>query len=432
MAAELPAPLPGEQSAGDCAVCWSAPVACVLTACGHAVLCSECLDRIVAAAPPAQPKCPVCSTPIPPRAWKPLAARKASEPRSFRREFIDPLRVAEAAALRAGRSAFPTGVAAFLDHVRLREYATGRENLLLRVAAHTDGALDATATLLDRGAAVSSRDARGRTPLHVAAAANAADTVLLLLQRGASANAVDSDGRTPLHCAAAASAAAAAHWLVGAGAPLETRDSGGATPLLLAAASTKDDDECIRVLLQSGANIDAQDPRGWTALHRAMSVNASSCVETLIWRGARKTVRARDGKRPADCTKSLQTRLMLATTPRGPSEVVAHRPQTLRLRWSLAAVACVVVGALVRKWFVDRHSKRLLLLEAERKRYMLAVMVEMKLMKAMLRSRIELLARGIHIPERDFVAQQREYAAVIQRLRRAQADASRRAAVFPE
>ena len=431
MAAEPPAPLPGEQSAGDCAVCWSAPVACVLTACGHAVLCAECLDRIVAAAPPAQPKCPVCSSPIPPRAWKPLA--KASEPITFRREFIDPLRVAEAAALRAGRSAFPTGVAAFLDHVRLREYGTGRESLLLRVSAHTDGALDATATLLDRGAAVSGRDARGRTPLHVAAAANAADTVLLLLQRGASANVVDSAGRTPLHCAAAASAAAAAHWLVGAGAPLETRDSGGATPLLLAAGSTKDDDECIRVLLQSGANIDAQDPRGWTALHHAMSVDATSCVETLIWRGARKTVRARDGRRPADCTKALQTRLMLATTPRGPPEVIAHRPPKLRLRWSLAAAACVVVGTLVRKWFVNQHSEqRRLLLDAERKRYVLALMLEMQIMKAMLHSRIELLARGINIPERDFVAQQREYTALIQRLRRARADASRRAAVFPQ
>jgi hypothetical protein len=55
------------------------------------------------------------------------------------------------------------------------------------------------ALLLDKGAALDARDARGRTPLHAAAAASerAVSVCRLLLSKGADADAVDDDGKTP-------------------------------------------------------------------------------------------------------------------------------------------------------------------------------------------------------------------------------------------
>ena len=331
------APPEGEQGPGDCAVCWSAKVTAVLTSCGHSVLCMECLQRVMAG--PLLPKCPLCSTPIPPGAWKAVSGVVAS---SFQPESIEPRRAAEARALGAGRSAFPAGVAGFIDFVRQRGYEPGRENMLLRVAALSDGVLEATTTLLDRGAWINAADARGRTALHIAAEANAADTVYVLLQRGASAYALDWRGRTPLHCAAAACAYAALYWLVTAGGPLESRDATGATPLLAAAAAVRDEPDCLALLLRSGADIAAKNHQGLTALHLAASADFSWCIETLIWHGANKNARARDGRFPRDCTQSLGTRITLKKAQQGPPEVLAFRPSRFGFRLVVVSLAALV------------------------------------------------------------------------------------------
>ena len=350
MAAPAP-PEADETGAGDCAVCWSAKVTSVLTACGHSVLCTDCLERIMAG--PQLPKCPLCSTPIPPRAWRNVSDVEAS---SFHPESIEPIRVAEAAALRAGRSAFPAGVQGFINYVRQRGYEPGQETMLLRVAALSDGVIGATVMLLDRGASIHAADARGgRTALHIAAEANAADTVYLLLQRGANAYAVDARGRTPLHCAAAACAYAALYWLVEAGGPLEARDATGATPLLAAAAAVKDDPDCLTVLLRGGADIGARNRHGLSALHLAASANHVSCIDALVWHGANKNARARDGRYPRDCTTSLETRVVLKKAQQGPPEVLAYRPSRFGLRLVVASLL-TLVGLFVKGLVVDNRE----------------------------------------------------------------------------
>ena len=313
---------------------------------------------------PSLPKCPVCSTPIPPRAWKAVEVAESA----FHPECVEPPRAAEAAALRAGRSAFPAGVAGFIEFVRLRDYEPGRENMLLRVAALSDGVLQATATLLDRGASASATDARGRTALHVAAEANAADTCLVLLQRGADAYTADAQGRTPLHCAAAVGAYASLYWLLAAGAPLESRDATGATPLLVAAAASKDEPNCITALLRGGADMAARNRQGLTALHLAASVSNVSCIETLVWAGASKNARARDGRRPQDCTQSLPTRLALEKAQRGPPEDLLHRPPRLGMR--LVAAAFVAVVGLFVKGLVFDHREAMIAVELNREQMM--------------------------------------------------------------
>jgi ankyrin repeat protein len=64
--------------------------------------------------------------------------------------------------------------------------------------------LEALATaeaLLDAGAAIDARDARGRTALHHAASVGYTDVAKLLVERGADVKTVDADGLTPLDAA---------------------------------------------------------------------------------------------------------------------------------------------------------------------------------------------------------------------------------------
>lgn len=63
------------------------------------------------------------------------------------------------------------------------------------------GDLSQANALLDRGAVVDTRDAKGRTPLMLAIAQGRLDVVRLLLQRGANPNIADNSGKTALQLA---------------------------------------------------------------------------------------------------------------------------------------------------------------------------------------------------------------------------------------
>lgn len=56
--------------------------------------------------------------------------------------------------------------------------------------------------LLDKGAAISAKDYRKRTALHLAAEGGIAEMVKMLIGKGADVTSIDKLGRTPLHYAA--------------------------------------------------------------------------------------------------------------------------------------------------------------------------------------------------------------------------------------
>jgi hypothetical protein len=90
--------------------------------------------------------------------------------------------------------------------------------------------------------------------------------------------------------------------LLGAGAEIDARDEGGRTALIAACqisdATTKDDTRVIERLLDSRASTEARDANGLTALHYACKLGNDAAVETLLSRGADWRARTPAGESP--------------------------------------------------------------------------------------------------------------------------------------
>ena len=76
------------------------------------------------------------------------------------------------------------------------------------------------------------------------------------------------------------------------GADVEAVDESGFSALRIAAMHGYL--ECIEVLLSHGAEVDAEDSEGNTALHYAMMTGHLSCVQRLLRAGAMKGVTSID------------------------------------------------------------------------------------------------------------------------------------------
>ncbi len=186
--------------------------------------------------------------------------------------------------------------------------------------------------LLDAGAEAEARDDRGRTPLH--GAGNVA-LIRVLLDAGADLEAGDDRRQTPLHRAAVErSNAAVIRSLVAAGADLAATDRNGRIPLVLAATHNENADvvsalfaataatgvgpnagvagrstllhfaalgnnstDVLSWLLSTGADPNATDDRGRTALHILATkrrLGSAGALESLVTFGLAPVLRTLD------------------------------------------------------------------------------------------------------------------------------------------
>lgn len=162
-------------------------------------------------------------------------------------------------------------IAAYKRHVRIVDYLRPyRDDLTVwEAAAIGDSArlaavLDADPSLIDRAAS------DGYLPLGLASFFGHADCVALLLRRGADVNAISRNAMLlrPLHSAVCS-------------------DNADKAALI------------ARLLLRAGAQVDAVQERGYTALHRAADRGALELVEMLIRAGADPRLRADNRRTPA-------------------------------------------------------------------------------------------------------------------------------------
>lgn len=202
----------------------------------------------------------------------------------------------------------------------------GRLPLGLAVAANDPALVD---LLLKAGADPDMPDASGNRPLHRAARQGGTDVARRLLEAGADANATGRAGDTPLHLAVSGGHVALARLLLSRGAARDRANDAGWTPVmlaqrggvqaierlleverstsganltqleemqrspamagwsLLAVAAWTGELDLLRSLLDEGADPNAVDGSGRSALFRAVDAKRLEAAELLIARGAR-------------------------------------------------------------------------------------------------------------------------------------------------
>jgi len=185
----------------------------------------------------------------------------------------------------------------------------------LMFAAHK-GDRELVRALLKKGASASARNEFGATPLSEAAVLGDPDILKALLDAGADANASNEHGQTALMVIARTANVAAAQVLLKKRAKVDAReDVRGQTALMWAAAQSQP--EMVRLLIKHGADVEAQttvnlnqrqvsgEPRaqhrpsgGFTPLMFAARQGCLDCVKALVEAGAEVDRADPDGVTP--------------------------------------------------------------------------------------------------------------------------------------
>jgi ankyrin repeat protein len=160
--------------------------------------------------------------------------------------------------------------------------------------ASQEGHEAVAALLLNNKATIEMKNDDGMTALHLAAIRGREKVSQLLLKENAYIESRSSSGWTPLHLAAEAGHTNVMEVLYGHKADIESKNQseGGLTPLLL--ASGKDRPDAVTWLLRAGANVNARDNGGSTALHWAAYFCQANVAVVLLRRMSDKTVAAKD------------------------------------------------------------------------------------------------------------------------------------------
>jgi len=129
-----------------------------------------------------------------------------------------------------------------------------------------------------------SRDRNGLTPLHYAANGGDAGLINYLIDKGAKLEPKETR-KTPLHLAATNDRSEAVAALIKKGAPLETRDDYSRTALILCARE-RGQAATARILIEAGADINAVDKFGDSALNLAAWRGKRELIDILLEKGA--------------------------------------------------------------------------------------------------------------------------------------------------
>ncbi len=171
----------------------------------------------------------------------------------------------------------------------------------------------AVRVLLAEGLEVDARHPDGATALFWAAHYDDAETAALLIAAGADVDAANDYGESPLSQASRTHNPEIMRALLAAGADPHLAASDGTTPLAAAAGTrgrppmgysrrldTPRMLQAVRTALDAGADVNAANAAGRTAMHGAAAIRSTALIELLAVRGARVDVEDNEGQTPLD------------------------------------------------------------------------------------------------------------------------------------
>jgi ankyrin repeat protein len=154
--------------------------------------------------------------------------------------------------------------------------------------AAEEGNMAITKLLFQFGAQASPRDDYGMTPLHLAASHSHEEIAGFLVERGAEVEvAAIHCLRTPFHEAAWNDSRPLIELFLKQGANINAQDGEGETALHYAA---RENQKILQDLLDNGADLEVETHRGETPLYWAAEVEQREATETLVKAGARITL----------------------------------------------------------------------------------------------------------------------------------------------
>ena len=193
----------------------------------------------------------------------------------------------------------------------------------LHAAAHSGDAAQIR-TLAGSGGASNARDARGRTPLHVATFARRHQAIRALVQAGADLGALEHDRYDAVTIAAVADDEETLRLLLalGASAKLVTSRYDGTA---LIAAAHLGHAGVVRQLIAAGAPLDHVNNLHWTAVIEAIVLGDGGArhqetLRALIDAGANLTLGDRNGRTPLALARIRNYREMVQMLERAPAQ----------------------------------------------------------------------------------------------------------------
>lgn len=169
------------------------------------------------------------------------------------------------------------------------------------------------AKVLLEKADVNMKDDAGNSPIHLAVAQKKEEILGLLLEKGADVNVAGAVGKTKnqtaLYAAVIQNREDLVQKLIEKGADPNIADSEDAYPLSEAVAGSNANPQIVKMLLDGGANVNAQEQNEGTALIFAASNKAISSqtrteiVKMLLGKGADKSIKDKTGKTALDWAK---------------------------------------------------------------------------------------------------------------------------------
>lgn len=186
--------------------------------------------------------------------------------------------------------------------------------------------LDACLAHIRAGTNINDTDSAGFLPLHYACSSGSIAVASLLLEQGSDCSSYLT-GMSPIEIAAKHGHTDIIELLHKFGASVEDTGAGLSPPIVSAAASNQL--KSIETLLSLGANIDAQDLRGYTALHVATELeDPTDIIKFLLEKGATMLIYNRSGQTPQQMALVGLKSLAIAAFEHKASESLATEEET--------------------------------------------------------------------------------------------------------